>query len=84
MGRDDGVLIRRAAVDAAVPLITDLQLARAIIEALRVRKAGDLQVLAWEDYVSREPAVLLRMMPRRVRGLPDRPGRAERKNLRSL
>ena len=54
-GRPDGVLIRRAAVDAGVPLITDLQLARAVIEALRRRKPGDLQVLAWEDYVSREP-----------------------------
>ena len=53
-GRPDGVLIRRAAVDAGVPLITDLQLARAVIEALRRRKPGDLQVLAWEDYVSRE------------------------------
>ena len=59
-GRPDGVLIRRVAVDAGVPLITDLPLARAIIEALRARKPGDLQVLAWEDYVSREPAVLLK------------------------
>lgn len=56
-GRPDGILIRRAAVDAGVPLITDLQLARAVIEALRVKKPGDLQVLAWQDYVSREPAV---------------------------
>jgi carbamoyl-phosphate synthase large subunit len=53
------VLIRRAAVDAGVPLITDLQLARAVIEALRTKKPGDLQVLAWQDYVSREPAALL-------------------------
>jgi carbamoyl-phosphate synthase large subunit len=58
-GRPDGVLIRRAAVDAGVPLITDLQLARAVIEALRTKKPGDLQVLAWQDYVSREPAALL-------------------------
>ena len=57
-GRPDGILIRRAAVDAGVPLITDLQLARAVIEALRVKKPGDLKVLAWQDYVSREPAVL--------------------------
>ncbi len=34
-GRPDGYLIRRCAVDAGVPLITDLQLARAVIEALR-------------------------------------------------
>jgi MGS-like domain len=59
-GRPDGLLIRRAAVDAGVPLITDLQLARAVIEALRRKKPGELQILAWEDYVSREPLALLR------------------------
>jgi len=60
-GRPDGVHIRRAAVDAGVPLITDLQLARAVIEALRrIKGPGDLQVLAWEDYVSREPKALIR------------------------
>ncbi len=52
-GRPDGVDIRRAAVDAGVPLITDLQLARAVIEALRVKKPSDLRMLAWEDYVGR-------------------------------
>jgi carbamoyl-phosphate synthase large subunit len=60
-GRPDGVHIRRAAVDTGVPLITDLQLARAVIEALRrIKRPSDLQVLAWEDYVSREPTALLR------------------------
>jgi carbamoyl-phosphate synthase large subunit len=59
-GRPDGVLIRRAAVDGGVPLITDLQLARAVIEALRRKKLADLEILAWEDYVRREPVVLLR------------------------
>ena len=33
VGRPDGFLIRRAAVGAGVPLIADLQLARAVIEA---------------------------------------------------
>jgi carbamoyl-phosphate synthase large subunit len=55
MGRPDGILIRRAAVEAGVPLITDLQLARAIVEALRRRKPEQLRVLAWEDYVHRGP-----------------------------
>jgi len=54
LGRPDGVLIRRAAVDAGVPLVTDLQLARAVIEALRRKKPRDLKILAWEDYVRRE------------------------------
>jgi carbamoyl-phosphate synthase large subunit len=60
LGRPDGFLIRRAAVDAGVPLITDLQLARAVVEALRRKKPGDLRILAWHDYVSREPSALLK------------------------
>lgn len=60
LGRPDGALIRRAAVDAGVPLVTDLQLARAVVEALRRIKPSDLQVLAWEDYVTRAPSVLVR------------------------
>ena len=35
LGRPDGYLIRRRAVECGVPLFTDLQLARALIEALR-------------------------------------------------
>jgi len=54
-GRPDGYLIRRHAVDCGVPLITDLQLARAIVEALRWRKGIPLEVLAWNDYVGRNP-----------------------------
>ena len=50
-GRPDGYWIRRCAVDAGVPLITDLQLARAVIEALRCRKSQSLNVLAWGEYV---------------------------------
>ncbi|HXF47566.1 MAG TPA: carbamoyl-phosphate synthase (glutamine-hydrolyzing) large subunit [Burkholderiaceae bacterium] len=58
-GRPDGILIRRAAVDAGVPLITDLQLARAVVEALRRKKRSDLRLLAWDDYVRRAPAPLV-------------------------
>ena len=53
-GRPDGYLIRRRAVDQGVPLITDLQLARAVIEALRWIGPDDLQVVAWNDYL-RQP-----------------------------
>ena len=60
LGRPDGILIRRAAVDAGIPLITDLQLARAVVEALRRRKPDDLQIRAWEDYVSRGPTLSLK------------------------
>ncbi len=53
LGRPDGYLIRRRAVETGVPLITDLQLARALIEALRWRKKTDLNILSWQDYIKR-------------------------------
>ncbi|MBX3205813.1 MAG: carbamoyl-phosphate synthase (glutamine-hydrolyzing) large subunit [Labilithrix sp.] len=52
-GRPDGYLIRRAAVDAHVPLITELQLARAVVGALRVQSKREPRVLAWNDIVQR-------------------------------
>ena len=52
-GRPDGYLIRRQAIDHGVPLVTDLQLARAIVEALRWRNPSSLEVIAWNDYVGR-------------------------------
>ena len=59
MGRPDGYLIRRQAVDAGVPLITDLQLARAVIEALRWKKPTELNVLSWDDYLARDTRLLV-------------------------
>jgi carbamoyl-phosphate synthase large subunit len=53
-GRPDGFLIRRAAIDAGVPLITDLQLARAAIEAIRRGRIGQLEPRAWSDLVHRQ------------------------------
>ena len=50
-GRPDGYYIRRCAVDSGVPLITDLQLARAVVEAMRQRGRDDLKVIAWNDYI---------------------------------
>ncbi len=49
-GRPDGFLIRRRACDAGVPLITDLQLARAVIEALRWKTPQALNIMAWNDF----------------------------------
>jgi len=51
LGRPDGFFIRRRAVDAGVPLITDLSLARAVIEALRCKKIEDLRTVAYDEYV---------------------------------
>lgn len=58
LGRPDGYLIRRRAVEAGLPLITDLQLARALIEALRRRDESSLAVRAWQDYRKRLPVAL--------------------------
>jgi carbamoyl-phosphate synthase large subunit len=52
-GRPDGYWIRRRAVDAGIPLLTDLQLARAVVEALRHKRAGQLSTLAYDEYLSR-------------------------------
>ena len=51
LGRPDGYLIRRAAVDSGVPLVTDLQLARAVIEALRQKGPKALKAAAWNSFV---------------------------------
>jgi len=52
-GRPDGYLIRRHAVDAGISLITDLKLAGAVVEALRSKRASELGVVAWSDYLDR-------------------------------
>ncbi len=54
LGRPDGYLIRRQAVESGIPLVTDLQLARALVEALRSRRPEDLAVTAWQDYLMRD------------------------------
>ena len=51
LGRPDGYLIRRRAIDDGVSLITDLQLARAVIEALRWKTASDLAPASWNDFL---------------------------------
>ncbi len=58
LGRPDGYQIRRRAVEAGVPLITVLHLARALVEALREHADGILKILAWQDYMKRTPVTL--------------------------
>jgi carbamoyl-phosphate synthase large subunit len=60
LGRPDGYLIRRRAVEAAVPLITDFQSARAMVAALRAYKKSPPKILAWQDYVTRDARPLQR------------------------
>jgi len=57
-GRPDGYLIRRRAVDAGIPLITDLKLAGAVVEALRSKRPHELDVVAWDDYIVRRTVPL--------------------------
>jgi carbamoyl-phosphate synthase large subunit len=45
-------VIRRHAVDLGVPLVTDLRLARAIVDALRRRRRALPQAIAWNDYLA--------------------------------
>jgi carbamoyl-phosphate synthase large subunit len=53
-GRPDGYLIRRAAIDCNVPLFTDLQLSRAVIEALRRKRVETLRPRTLGEYLQNE------------------------------
>lgn len=43
-------LIRRKAVDFGIPLLTNLQLTKLLIEAISRKKLEDLEVKAWDEY----------------------------------
>ncbi|HEX2648624.1 MAG TPA: carbamoyl-phosphate synthase (glutamine-hydrolyzing) large subunit [Burkholderiales bacterium] len=43
-------LIRRRAADLGIPLITDIQLARRLAEALSKKRLEDLEVKSWQEY----------------------------------
>ena len=47
---DNDYLIRRKAVDFNVPLITNLQLAKRFVEALRAKSIQDLKIKSWDEY----------------------------------
>jgi carbamoyl-phosphate synthase large subunit len=51
-GRPDGFFIRRRATESGVSLVTDLQLARALVAALRCYQPESLSVADWGHYVS--------------------------------
>jgi len=63
-GRPDGYAIRRAAIDAGVPLVTDPQLARTIIEMLRRTGGKAATPRAMTDYVRPAAARLTRLPAR--------------------
>jgi len=43
-------LVRRQAVDFGVPLVTNLQLAKRLVEALQDKRREDLLIKSWEEY----------------------------------
>ncbi len=43
--------VRRAAVDYSVPLITNLQIAKAFLGAIMKKKLGQLEIKSWGEYV---------------------------------
>ena len=63
LGRPDGYLIRRRAVDAEVPLVTDLMLAKALVNALRNRGERPLAIHSWNEYLERQPRFLEDLSP---------------------
>lgn len=50
--RTDGYRIRRLATDRGIPLITNVQLAKRIVEALLQEKSDTLPLLAWPDVLA--------------------------------
>ena len=43
-----------------VPLVTDLQLARALVEAMRAKKTEQLELIAWNDLADAGPMAAFR------------------------
>jgi carbamoyl-phosphate synthase large subunit len=50
--RTDGYFIRRLATDHAIPLITNVQLAKRVIEALQQEKVEELPIMAWPQLLN--------------------------------
>ncbi len=46
----DGYFIRRKAADLAIPLITNLQLAKLFVEAISSKEIKELEIKAWNEY----------------------------------
>ena len=46
----NGYIIRRMSVDHSIPLITNLQVAILLVEALYNYKEEDLEIKAWNEY----------------------------------
>jgi carbamoyl-phosphate synthase large subunit len=47
----DGYLIRRRAIDSNIPLITNIQIARTLVEALAQYREENLEIKPWSQYL---------------------------------
>jgi carbamoyl-phosphate synthase large subunit len=47
-------VIRRKAADFGIPLVTNIQLAQRLVEALSKKGIGELQIKSWQDYMTPE------------------------------
>jgi carbamoyl-phosphate synthase large subunit len=48
--------IRRKAADFGIPLITNIQVAQRLVEALSKKSLAELQIKSWQEYAPAEPA----------------------------
>jgi len=51
LGRPDGYFIRRHAADMGIPLVTNLQLAMSLVEAMERYRENDLEISHWGEYL---------------------------------
>jgi carbamoyl-phosphate synthase large subunit len=63
--------IRRKSADFGIPLITNIQLAQRLVEALAKKKLADLEIRSWQEYAGRGDAG--RSGVRQARGEPTPP-----------
>ncbi|MDZ4217115.1 MAG: carbamoyl phosphate synthase large subunit, partial [Candidatus Gracilibacteria bacterium] len=50
----DGYLIRRCAVDANIPLVTNKQITKLIIESIQKYSMEDLEIKSWDSYLEKQ------------------------------
>ncbi len=60
-------VIRRKAADFGIPLITNIQLAQRLVEALSKKGIGELQIKSWQEYVTPERTSKLPVTDEEVR-----------------
>jgi len=49
----DGYIIRRNAIDMNIPLITNVQVAKLIVDVLQKYTVDDLEIKSWDEYIKR-------------------------------